>query len=163
MARIKAKGMNATAIAKLLGDKNAFWDNGYIYSEKYTQQELDQIKEDYDNNKDKYLLEPQRKNKTDMLSEKAADFINSRYPVHKQQMLQALLTEAVFESKQNRANYIKRLLNWTKSVVAYISAVEQQVASADTFQEIASIQASFEAFEETDPEITISEALQIED
>ena len=98
-----------------------------------------------------------------MLSEKAADFINSRYPVHKQQMLQALLTEAVFESKQNRANYIKRLLNWTKSVVAYISAVEQQVASADTFQEIASIQANFEAFEETDPEITISEALQIED
>ena len=68
MARIKAKGMNATAISKLLGDKNAFWDSGYIYSEKYTQKELDQIKEDYDNNKDKYLLEPQRKNKTDMLS-----------------------------------------------------------------------------------------------
>ena len=163
MARIKIQGINVSAISSLIDDEDSFWSAGYIYTEKHSQEELDEIKSEYFNNLEKYLLEPSRKSATDSLSEKAADFINSRYPVHKQQMLQALLTEAVFESKENRANYIKRLLNWTKSVVAYISAVEQQVISADTFQEIASIQANFEAFEETDPEITISEALQIED
>lgn len=163
MAKIKVKGVHVAAIKQLIDDENSSWSSGYLYSDKYTQEEMDGLRSDYFNDVDKYLLNPLKKDKSESLSKKAADFIESKYPPHKQQMLQALLTEAVFDGKTNRVNYIKQLLSWVKSVVAFIAAIESQLETADTIKEVVSIKANFDAFEETDPQITISEALKIED
>ena len=123
MGSIKIKPVEASLLRPLLGvfdkpENEPEYIDGRLHSATHTSSELEAIRADYLNNIDENFLEPQRKVALDKLSKDAVDFIESRYPSFRQQMFQALFTEAFFSGLLNRANYIKQLLNWVKSVVA---------------------------------------------
>lgn len=171
MGRIKIELLQASLLRPFLGvdddsndpENSPQYAHGYLYSPSHTDEELEAIRADYLNNIDENFLEPQRKTALDKLSKDGADFIESRYPSFRQQMLQALFTEALFSGLVNRANYIKQVLNWVKSVVAITAVGENQLNAADSIEEIRDVEIDFSPFEETDPNVTINEALQIED
>jgi len=162
---------NLVEIVKLAGlsiDENVlsnkhWYDSGVLYVREVSQQDLDDAVSHYMANLDSLLLQPCRQDKIEEIARKAAAFVEGRYPSFRLMMFQALSAEAVAQGLTNRANYITSLLSWVKLVTASTIAVENDIDNALSVEEIENIELDLSAFINTDPQVTIKQALSIPD
>ena len=63
----------------------------------------------------------------------------------------------------NLYHYINQMLTWVKTVVATVLVLEDQINAASTVEEIRSVDFDPTPFVDTDPQITVRNALAIED
>ena len=134
-----------------------------LYVEGVTQEALDAALATYMADLDTYLLAPARKARKERISRASAHFIEQRYPSFRRELFIALAEEARNSGLTNRVAYIGQMLTWVKTVVSAVLAAEDMIDSYDTIEEIQSTNLNAEVFASTDPEITIREAMTIED
>ena len=134
----------------------------FINIKEVKQADLDAAHEAYKSDLNTHL-EDARNLRSERISTKAFDFIQLRYPAHKQQFFQALFTEAIALGLTNRTAYIQQLLDWCKSVVTYTNTLDDELANIVSAQEIDEFSSDFSSFEDTDPQVTVKGALAIED
>jgi len=140
------------------------YDNKYlsVNIKELKQNTLEEAYQTYKSDPETYLLEPMRKDKSELIGEEAFSFIESKYPVRVQQLFQALFTESVALGYTNRASYIQQLLNWCKSIMEYTEYLESQLILLTSASDIQSFSFDFSSFEETDPEVTAKAAAAME-
>ena len=66
----------------------------------------------YNADRETYQLEPLRAERERFISERIAQLVESRYPVYRLQMFNAIYTHAIRHGLNNRADYIETLLTW---------------------------------------------------
>ena len=149
---------NPEVMEKTLYDGKHF----FINIKEVKQADLDTAQEAYKSDLNTHLWDA-RNLRSEEVAGKAFDFIQSRYPTHKQQFFQALFTEAIALGLTNRIAYIQQLLDWCKGVVAYTSTLDDELENIVSAKDIDEFASDFSSFEDTDPEVTIKGALAIED
>jgi hypothetical protein len=149
---------NPSMMRKTLYDGKHF----FINISGIKQADLDAAYETYKSDLNTHLGDA-RNHRSERIATKAFDFIQLRYPAHKQQFFQALFTEAIALGLTNRTAYIQELLDWCKSVVGYTNALDDELVNIVSAKDIDEFSSDFSSFEDTDPQITIKGALAIED
>ena len=134
-----------------------------LHVESVTQEALDAALVTYMADLDTYLLEPSREIRKARISKASANFIDEIYPSFRRELFIALAEEARNLGLTNRANYINQMLTWVKTVVATVLVLEDQINAAITVEEIRSVDFDPTPFVDTDPQITVRNALAIED
>tara|TARA_Y100000361_G_scaffold148317_1_gene160975 strand:- start:1293 stop:1799 length:507 start_codon:yes stop_codon:yes gene_type:complete len=109
------------------------------------------------------ILQKARSEMSSAFSVKAYSYIEEKYPTYRQQMLQALYSQAIKNGLTNRAAYIERLIDWCSSVVALSLQADAELAECSTEEEMFLVDVDYTAMDYTDPEVTIEQALSIND
>ena len=139
------------------------FEGGHLHVDGVTQEQLEEAWAIYNNNIEDYLLIPTRDHRKEELSRQTADYIAEKYPVFRQQMFQALYSEARANGWDNRAQYIGSLLDWIKSVAGMAIMKEEEVDAVGTVEEINGVVLDLSSFDASDPKITIKAAINISD
>jgi len=134
-----------------------------LHVESVTQEALDAALVTYMADLDTYLLEPSREIRKARISKASANFIDEIYPSFRRELFIALAEEARNLGLTNRTNYINQMLTWVKMVVSSVLTLEDQINAASTVEEIRSVDFDPTPFVDTDPQITVRNALAIED
>ena len=167
MAQIKiASDHSFDAIIQIAGgDPRASRYNSIdtLYVDGVAQEDLDAALVTYMADLDTYLLAPVRETRKEKISRSSAGFIEQRYPSFRRELFIALAEEARNSGLTNRANYINQMLTWVKTVVGSVLVLEDNIDAASTVAEIRAINFDPSPFVDTDPQITVRNALAIED
>lgn len=134
-----------------------------LYSPDRTDDELQAIYNNFFVDIENNVLQKARGEMSLKFSIKAYDYIEKKYPAYRQQMLQALYTQAVKNGLTNRANYIEGLIDWCSSVVALSLQADAELTECSTEEEMFLVDVDYTAMDYTDPEVTIEQALSIND
>lgn len=137
--------------------------NGSVFDKTRTDEELEQVYNDFASNLEENVLEKARKALSEQFSVEAYSYINEKYPVFRQQMLQALYTQAVRNNWDGRAAYIEQLIFWCSSVVALSLQADSELKQATTLNEIYEVEVDYSILDISNPDVTIEEALSIND
>ena len=137
--------------------------NGSVFDKTRTDEELEQVYNDFASNLEENVLEKARKALSEQFSVEAYSYINEKYPVFRQQMLQALYTQAVRNNWDGRASYIEQLIFWCSSVVALSLQADSELKQATTLNEIYEVEVDYSILDISNPDVTIEEALSIND
>ncbi len=154
------------AIVQIVGaDPSASRYDGVdtLYVDGVTQEDLDAALVTYMADLDAYLLAPAREIRKAKVSKASANFIDEIYPSFRRELFIALAEEARNSGLTNRANYINQMLTWVKTVVGSVLVLEDNIDAASTVAEIRAINFDPSPFVDTDPQITVRNALAIED
>ena len=154
---------NIHTIATLAGGTSSRYADGKLIVDDITQQQLDEALATYNADPELYSLQPAREGRANKISKKAFSYIESVYPSFRRELFIALAEEARNLGLTNRANYINQMLTWVKTVVSSVLALEDQINAASTVEEIRSVDFDPTPFVDADPQITVRNALAIED
>ncbi len=161
---------NLSEVARLAGanmsedlsQRNFYYSNGVLYVDDISQEALDEALEKYNSAEQiEYRLNNVKSNKKAAISQQAADYIETKYPSFRQQMFQALYSEAKADGLTDRVAYIAQLLDWVKTVTTLAILSEETVQQAESEETVNAISVDFTQFDITDPSITIKEALSL--
>ena len=134
-----------------------------LFHPEKTDEELETLYNDFFANLDLNVVKKTRDERSERFSLEAYAFIESKYPAYRQQMLQALYTQAVNANLTNRAAYIEQLISWCSSVVALSLQADNELAEATNEEEVFAVSVDYSALEDSDPYVTIQQALSIND
>ena len=142
---------------------NFRFEGQHLHVNDVTQEDLDAAWATYSSDLETYLLEPHRVSRKERISRLSAGFIDEIYPSFRRELFIALAEEARNSGLTNRAAYINQMLTWVKTVVASVLILEDEINAATTVEEIEAVNFDSTPFIATDPEITVRNALAIED
>jgi hypothetical protein len=134
-----------------------------LYSKDRTADELQALYNNFFVDIETNILQKARAEMSSKFSVKGYSYIEGKYPSYRQQMLQALYTQAVKNGLTSRAAYIERLIDWCSSVVALSLQADAELAECSTEEEMFLVDVDYTAMDYTDPEVTIEQALSIND
>ena len=145
-----------------LSQRNSYYSNGVLYVDDVSQEALDTALETYNSVEQiEHRLNNAKSNKKAVISQQAADYIETKYPSFRQQMFQALYSEAKADGLTDRVAYIAQLLDWVKTVTTLAIVSEEAVQQAESEETVNSISVDFTQFDGTDPNVTIKETLSL--
>ena len=156
---------NSRAILELAGASpmSSSSSDGNLVVVGITQEALDDAMTIYNADLETYFWSPAKQVRKDKIAKLSAEFIEGRYPSFRRELFIALAEEARNTGLTNRVAYINQMLTWVKTVVATVLTLEDQVNAASTVEEITSVDFDPTSFVDTDPQITVRNALAIED
>ena len=137
--------------------------NGTVFDKNRTEEELEQSYNEFILNMEANVLQKARDGLSEQFSVEAYSYINEKYPVFRQQMLQALYTQSVRNGWDGRAAYIEQLIFWCSSVVALSLQADAELKEASTLEEIYEVEVDYSILDISNPDVTIEEALSIND
>ena len=137
--------------------------SGLIFHPEKTDAEIQQLYDSFHSDIAGNVLQKIKNELSEKFSVEAYSYIQSKYPTYRQQMLQALYTQSVKDGLANRSAYIESLINWCSSVVALSMQADEQIEAASTEQELYSISVDYSSLDAANPDVTIKEALSIND
>jgi hypothetical protein len=149
-------------LLEILGKTRSTLDRGKLFVAECTQEELDAALATYNGDPEKYLLAPLRETRKKLIHDEAYKFVCGRYSVQQQQIFQSLLTESHIKGFVNRRAYIGQLLVWVKEVIAESITADTAIDSATTPEQIKEVSIDYEDFNNSDPLVTVKEALQLD-
>mgnify|MGYP005993392691 CR=1 FL=1 len=117
----------------------------------------------YNADRETYQLEPLRAERERFISERIAQLVESRYPVYRLQMFNAIYTHAIRHGLNNRADYIETLLTWVSSATSVALTAKAALVGAPTVDGIMLVDVNLESLTATDPQVTLEAALGISD
>lgn len=91
--------------------------------------------------------------------ERAIDLVEALYPLEIQRAFRVIYDS----SGQNRKDYIQPLFDWIDSVILAASKASLRLSKIKTVEKILKYKIDLSSFQETDPDVTIEEALKIKD
>jgi len=138
-------------------------NHGVLKVYNVTQAELDQAVTSYQADPETHILRPARDFMATRFSASCWAFVLNRYKPEVTQLFTALLIEAVADGLDNRAEYIRQLLDFTKAITAASLAAIEQVNQAGDLASIKAVEIDFDALKALDPTVTLTEALAIPD
>ena len=153
-----------TTIVELAGgslDEDNYYYNGELHVNDVTQEELDAALATYMADSDLYFLQPLRDRRSEKISRLANEYIEQSYPSYRRELFIALAEEARNNGLTDRAEYIGGLLTWIKTVVIAVLTAETALESEIDSEVISSYEVDFSAFDATNPNVTIKEAMSI--
>ena len=134
-----------------------------LYVGGVTQEALDNALSTYMGDLETHLFGPRRKIRKEKVAKLSAGFIDEIYPSFRRELFIALAEEARNLGLTNRATYINQMLTWVKTVVATVLTLEDEIDAASTTEEIRAVDFNSAPFIATDPQVTVRNALAIED
>lgn len=95
------------------------------------------------------------------MSNAVTAFVGQHYEPARQIMLTALLAEAAAQQKQARVTYIASALAWIETSMSYFYQQAALVGAAADAAAVAAVPFDLLQFSNTDPQITIEQAMQL--
>ncbi len=95
------------------------------------------------------------------LSFQIKDFVEIRYPAHRQRTLTLLLIQGVAGGLVNRIAYIQPVMDWMQTLITYFYAQRDQILLMTALAEIEVYEPDLVSFANTDPQISIEGAASI--
>ena len=145
-----------------LDEDNYYYKDGLNVND-VTQEELEAGLATYVSDLDLYFLQPLRDRKSEKISRLAHDYIEQSYPSYRRELFIALAEEARNNGLTERAEYIGQLLTWIKTVVASVLTAETALESETDDEVISNYTVDFSVFDATNPNVTIKDAMAIEE
>ena len=142
-------------------DDDNYYYNGQLNVNDVTQEELETGLATYMADLELYFLQPLRGYRSEKISRLANEYIEQSYPSYRRELFIALAEEARNNGLTDRAEYIGGLLTWIKTVVTAVLTAETAIESEIDSEVISSYEVDFSAFDATNPNVTIKEAMSI--
>ena len=156
---------NVAAIIELAGGvpELAVIQGNQLLLNGIDQSVLETAQATYNADRETYQLEPLRAERERFISERIAQLVESRYPVYRLQMFNAIYTHAIRHGLDNRADYIETLLTWVSSATSVALTAKAALIGAPTVDGIMLVDVNLESLAATDPQVTLEAALGISD
>ena len=164
-AKIKLTGHDDTSeILRLAGtdavkSKAIIISGNILRTKGVSQKKLDAAYEEYKENSEEFLLTKYRRASVKEQVERAIDLVEALYTLEIQRAFRVIYDS----SGQNRKDYIQPLFDWIDSVILAASKASLRLSKIKTVEKILKYKIDLSSFQETDPDVTIEEALKIKD
>ena len=136
---------------------------GQLFVEGATQSELDAAYAVYESDRETYECIPAREKKIELISREANFYATKRYSEARRDSLLMLYVEASTQGLNNRLAYLQQLFDWANTIMAYVITCKSQLNLLLSSADIAAFTWDFTAFDLTDPNVTVEDALAIGD
>ena len=145
------------------GEERVSYNGKLLSIKNFEQEDLDQAFVKYKENLEEYLYKPIRLFKAGVIRGELVSIASQEYSNTLKRDFSDMLTVASAKGMTNRISYITSLFDWIDSIEEYIAKAEKKLSKLSDVHKILGFKFDTKKFQDENPNISTSGALEIKD